>query len=153
MQSVKDLNVSAHVIGVARTRHIKGKLLYQATILYNYVPFQNNLLKERICSHRERIHFSEQFLKIWKISFGTWLGELPWVLLFLLRMCVYCVMGATPVRVSSLSLSLLINYRSVNTKCSEEIVWLCKLWVSLLNPFPASQDIFRLLLSSVYVLR
>ena len=40
MQSEKDLNVSAHVIGVARTRHIKGKLLYQATILYNYVPWK-----------------------------------------------------------------------------------------------------------------
>ena len=37
----------------------------------------------------------EQFLSVWKISFTT-LGDLPWMLLFLLRMCVGCVMGATP---------------------------------------------------------
>ena len=33
----------------------------------------------------------EQFLGVWKITFTT-LGELPWVLLFLLRACVNCVM-------------------------------------------------------------
>ena len=32
---------------------------------------------------------------VWEITFTT-LGELPWVLLFSLRTCVYCVMGATP---------------------------------------------------------
>ena len=32
---------------------------------------------------------------VWEITFTT-LGELPLVLLFLLHMCVYCIMGATP---------------------------------------------------------
>ena len=35
------------------------------------------------------------FLKVWKITFTT-IGELLWVLLYLLRTCVYCVMWATP---------------------------------------------------------
>ena len=37
----------------------------------------------------------EQFLRVWKIAFTT-LGDLPGMLLFLLRTCVCCVMGATP---------------------------------------------------------
>ena len=37
----------------------------------------------------------KQLLKVWKITFTTY-GELPRVLLFLLRTCVYCVIGATP---------------------------------------------------------
>ena len=52
------------------------------------------LLKERICSQRERIlSFKSSFLRYGK-SLIT-LGELSWVLLFLLRKCVYCVTGAT----------------------------------------------------------
>ena len=39
---------------------------------------------------------SEQFLVVWEITFTT-LGELPRVLLFLLRSFIYCVMGATPI--------------------------------------------------------
>ena len=37
----------------------------------------------------------ELFLKVWKITYTT-LDELPWVLFFLLRTCVYRVMGAMP---------------------------------------------------------
>ena len=36
-----------------------------------------------------------KFLKVWKLTFTT-LGELHSVLLFLLRTCVYCLMGDTP---------------------------------------------------------
>ena len=45
------------------------------------------LLKERICSQS----------KFLPLRYGkSLLGELPWVLLFLLRTCLYCIMGATP---------------------------------------------------------
>ena len=37
----------------------------------------------------------EQFLIVWKITFII-LNDLPWMLLCLLRTCVTCVMGATP---------------------------------------------------------
>ena len=37
----------------------------------------------------------EQFPIVWKITFMT-LNDLPIMLLFLLRMCVTCMMGATP---------------------------------------------------------
>ena len=37
-------------------------------------------------------------LKSSSLGYAT-LGELLWVLLFLLRMCVNCVMGATPMMV------------------------------------------------------
>ena len=60
-------------------------------------PFSNGelLLKERICSQRERIlSFKSSSLRYEKSLFS--LRELPGVLLFLLRTCVYCVMGATP---------------------------------------------------------
>ena len=36
--------------------HIKGRLLDQAAILFNFIPFQMELLlKERICSQMDRI--------------------------------------------------------------------------------------------------
>ena len=40
-----------------KVTHIKGRVLDQAMVLFNCVPFQNRklLLKERICSQRERI--------------------------------------------------------------------------------------------------
>ena len=40
-----------------KVTHIKGRLLYQAMILYKIRPFSKweFLLKEKICSHRERI--------------------------------------------------------------------------------------------------
>ena len=54
-----------------KVTHITDRLLYQAMILFNYVPFQNgtSLKKEfeRILS-----------FKVWKITFTT-LGQLPWV--------------------------------------------------------------------------
>ena len=41
-------------IGLAST-HIKGRLLDQAVIVFNCVPFHNGNFKDRICSQRERI--------------------------------------------------------------------------------------------------
>ena len=53
--------------------HIKGRLLYQAFILYNYAPFR---IKERFCSQRERIlSFKSSSLRYGKSL--TKLGELP----------------------------------------------------------------------------
>ena len=57
--------------------HIKGRLLYQAMILYNYVPFQN-------WNFSERKEFAPEFFPLMSSSlrYGkslTTLGELPWV--------------------------------------------------------------------------
>ena len=68
--------------GVARTlntlMHIKGRLLDQAMILFNYDTFQmgtshegKNLLREGANSF-----LYEQFFRVWKITFCT-LGYLP----------------------------------------------------------------------------
>ena len=82
-----------------KVKHIKGRLLYRATILYNYVPFEMgiSLKVKNLLTEGTNSFFYEQFLKVWKTTFTT-LGELPWVLLFLFRTYVYCVMGATPMR-------------------------------------------------------
>ena len=55
-------------------------------------PFSKweNLLPEVVNSF-----LLEQFLKVWNTTFTT-LGELPWVLLILLSMCIYCIMCAMP---------------------------------------------------------
>ena len=63
-----------------------------------------SISKERICSYRERtfcFKISSLLLALRAVPYGmanhfTTLGELPRVLLFLLRTCVYCVMGITP---------------------------------------------------------
>ena len=49
---------------------------------------------------------SEQFLKASKITFTTF-GELPCVILFLLRTCVHSVMGTTP---------MLLQYRKTGSR-------------------------------------
>ena len=38
----------------------------------------------------------EQFLRVRKITFITLSDDLPWMFIILLRICVNCVMGATP---------------------------------------------------------
>ena len=61
-----------------KVTHIKGRLLDQATILFNCVPFQNenfslckNLLPEGANSF-----LYAQFLMVWKMNLTT-LGDLP----------------------------------------------------------------------------
>ena len=90
---------------------------------------EKNLLPEEANSF-----LSEQFLKVWKITFTT-LGELPWVLLFLLRACVYCVMGATPMLLKLQCYILLLQNQSTlvwkleNSGTSEHyVLLLCKCW-------------------------
>ena len=64
--------------------HIKERLLVQAMILFNSVPFQNenfSLLKERFCSKRERILSIMSSSLVRKITFIT-LSDLPKMLLF-----------------------------------------------------------------------
>ena len=81
-----------------KCRHIKGRLLDQSVILFNCVPFSKRdlLLKERICSKRERI--------ISLKNSSLWYGKslLPHYVTSL--ECYYfithvrnCVMGAVPV--------------------------------------------------------
>ena len=54
-------------------------------------------LKRKNLLPKEAISFLfEQFIRVWKITFTT-SGYLSWMLLFLLRTCVGCVMGATPI--------------------------------------------------------
>ena len=54
-----------HSQNAEKVTHIKGTLLYKALILYNYVPFQIELLlKERICSQGKRFFsFKSSFLR------------------------------------------------------------------------------------------
>ena len=63
----------------------------------NCVPFQKGTALREKNLQRERILLYEQFLIVWKTTFIT-LSYLPWMLLFLLRTCVTCVMGATPMQ-------------------------------------------------------
>ena len=79
--------------------HIKGRLLDQAVILFNCVPFQNgtSLKGKNVLPQGANSFLYEQFLMVWKITFTT-LGALPCLLLH----CIFiahmrnCVMGATP---------------------------------------------------------
>ena len=82
--------------GVARPMHIKGRLLDQAMILFNCIPFKmGTSLKKNLLPEGANSFLYEQFLIVWKITFIT-SSDLPWMLPFLLRTCVICVMGATP---------------------------------------------------------
>ena len=85
-----------HSKSTEKVTHIKGRSLDQAMILFNCVPFQiRTSLKRKILLPKGANSFLyEQFLTVWKISFIT-LSDLPRMLLFLLRSCVTCVMGAT----------------------------------------------------------
>ena len=62
-----------------KVTHIEGRLLDQAVILFNCVPFWNGnfCIRERICFEAERILSFKQ----WKITFTT-LGDILWMLLF-----------------------------------------------------------------------
>ena len=75
-----------------KVTHNKGRILYQAVILFNCVPYQNGLLPEGANSF-----LYEQFLIVWKITYIT-LSELPWMLLFILCKCISCIIGATPMQ-------------------------------------------------------
>ena len=81
-----------------KVTHIKGRLLDQAMILFNCIPFINGKFSkgENLLAEGANSFLYEQFLIVWKITFIT-LNDLPCMLLFLLRMYVTCVMGATPI--------------------------------------------------------
>ena len=60
-----------------KVMHIKVRLLEQAGILFNFVPFQcGNFLKKRICSQREQI-LSFKNSSLWYGKSLTTLGDLP----------------------------------------------------------------------------
>ena len=68
--------------------HIKGRLLDQAMILFNCIPLHmgSSLKGKNLLPEGANYFLYEQFLIVWKITFIT-LSDLPWMLLFLLRMC------------------------------------------------------------------
>ena len=80
-----------------KVKHIKGRLLDQAMILFNCVPFQmgTSLKGKNLLPEGANSFIYEQFLIVWKITFIT-LSELNLMLLFRLGMCVTFVMGAMP---------------------------------------------------------
>ena len=85
---------------VARTlkvMHIKGRQLDQAKIPFNCIPFQSgtSLKGKNLLPEVANSFLYEQFLIVLKI---ITLSDLPWMLLFLLCMCVTCVMGTTPMK-------------------------------------------------------
>ena len=61
-----------------KVMHIKGRVLYQAVILYNNVPFLNgtSLKGKNLLPEGANSFLYEQFLKVWKITFTT-LDEIP----------------------------------------------------------------------------
>ena len=63
--------------------HIKGRLLYQAMILYSYVPFQNENFSQgkNLLSEGTNSFLLEQFLIVWKITDIT-LSDLALMLQF-----------------------------------------------------------------------
>ena len=58
--------------------HIKGRLLYQALILYNYVPFQigTSLKEKNLLQEGANSFLYEQILIVWKITYITF-SDLP----------------------------------------------------------------------------
>ena len=80
--------------GLSRTLK-KGRLLDQARILVNCVPFQKgtSLKGKNLLPDGANSFLYEQFLIVWKITFITF-SDLPWMLLFISRMCVTCIIGA-----------------------------------------------------------
>ena len=92
--------------------YIKGRLLDQAVILYNHVPFQigTSLKGKNLLLSGANSFLYEQFLIIWKISFIT-LSYIPRMLLFLLRMCVACIMGATPMLKGNTQQTLPVSHK------------------------------------------
>ena len=80
-----------------KVSHIKGRLLDQAMIIFNCIPFQmgTSLKGKNSLPEGANSFLYEQYLIVWKFTFIT-LSDLPLMLLFLSHMCVYCVMGATP---------------------------------------------------------
>ena len=98
---------SLHYNGEARSlkgTHIKGRLLVQAMISFSCIPFQmgTSLKGKNLRPEGANSFHHEQFLIVLKITFIT-LSDLLWMLLFLLRTCVCCVMGATAMQYSILS--------------------------------------------------
>ena len=84
--------------GVART-HIKGRLLDQAVILFNCIPFQmgTSLKGKNLLPEGANSFLYEQFLIVWKITYITLSAFLEcYYIVFLLCTCVNCVMGAMP---------------------------------------------------------
>ena len=77
--------------------HIKGRLLDLAAIssIAPLSKIRTSLKGKNLLQAGANSFLYEQFLRVWKITFTT-LGYLPWMLLFLLRTCVGCIMGATP---------------------------------------------------------
>ena len=60
-----------------KVTHIKGRLLDQAVILFNCIPFQNgNFSESKEFAPGAILSLKEQFLMVWKITFTT-LGDLP----------------------------------------------------------------------------
>ena len=61
-----------------KVTHIKGRLLNQAMILFNCVPFQmgTSLKGKNLLPEGANSFLYEQFLIVWKITFTT-LGDLP----------------------------------------------------------------------------
>ena len=67
----------------------------------------------------------DQYLIVWKITFIT-LSDLPWMLLFLLRRCATCVMGATPMHIVCL-----FFYKKT---CKSTYIYLAISWCCPWNP-------------------
>ena len=80
-----------------KVTHIKGRLLDQAMILFNCVPFQMgpSLKGKNLLSEGANSFLYEQVPIVWKITFIT-ISDLPWMLLFLLHSCVTSLTGAMP---------------------------------------------------------
>ena len=79
-----------------KNTHIRGSLLDPAMILFNCIPFQNGNFSWR----KEFAPRGSKFIPLWAVPYSIentfiTLSDLPWMLL-LLRMCVTCVMDATP---------------------------------------------------------
>ena len=67
-----------HSRNAEKSTHIKGRLLDQTMILFNYVPFQVGTSlkgKNSLPEGANSFHY-EQFLIVWKITFIT-LSDLP----------------------------------------------------------------------------
>ena len=82
----------------------------------------------------------EQFLLVWKITFIT-LSDLPWMLLFLLRTCITCVIGATPM--VSINQDLLYSISKYCKRLNICSIKMCRFkfltsWHSLIMSFVSS---------------
>ena len=87
--------------------HIKGRLLDQAMILFNYVPFQNeNFSKSKKCSQREQI-FSFKSCPSWCDTplLPHWVTSLECY--YFITQVRNCKMGATPMHWIAVKLKLI----------------------------------------------